>query len=159
MQLTQKQSLLHPTKKRCLSLPPRKAMTLCLWRGCYNYYYYYGSTAICWALAAFSVSWSHTQPIELLGRGSARRKGCYKQSKNANSLQKDILMKMNPTLSFLQTITTNLTFLLDQKIIRPMMRPVCFATVFPPKTIKESFGQVPCVQSVGTWWLHHGEND
>jgi hypothetical protein len=36
----------------------------------------YGSTALCWALAAFSVSWSFTQSVGLpLDGGSARRKG------------------------------------------------------------------------------------
>jgi hypothetical protein len=30
---------------------------------------YYGSTALYWALATFSVSWSCTQSVELLGRG------------------------------------------------------------------------------------------
>jgi hypothetical protein len=34
----------------------------------YYYYYYYCSTALCWALAAFSVSWSYTQSVKLLGR-------------------------------------------------------------------------------------------
>jgi hypothetical protein len=34
----------------------------------------YGSTALCWTLAFFSVSLSFIQSIELLGRGSARRK-------------------------------------------------------------------------------------
>jgi hypothetical protein len=29
----------------------------------------YGSTALCWALAAVSVSWSFTQSVGLLGRG------------------------------------------------------------------------------------------
>jgi hypothetical protein len=35
----------------------------------YYYYYYYGSTALCWALAAFSVSWSCTQSVEFSGTG------------------------------------------------------------------------------------------
>jgi hypothetical protein len=33
------------------------------------YYYYYGCTVLCWALAAFSVSWSYTQWVGLLRRG------------------------------------------------------------------------------------------
>jgi hypothetical protein len=35
---------------------------------CYCYNYYYGSTALCWALAASSVSWSYTQSVGILGR-------------------------------------------------------------------------------------------
>jgi hypothetical protein len=35
----------------------------------YYYYYYYGSTALCWALAAFSVSLSDTQLVGILGCG------------------------------------------------------------------------------------------
>jgi hypothetical protein len=30
---------------------------------------YYGSTSLWWALVAFSVSYSHTQSVGLLGRG------------------------------------------------------------------------------------------
>jgi hypothetical protein len=40
-------------------------------------FYYYGSTAICWVLAAFSVSWSYTQSVELLGRGISPPQGVY----------------------------------------------------------------------------------
>jgi hypothetical protein len=35
----------------------------------YSLNYYYGSTALCWALAAFWVSWSYTHSVGLLGRG------------------------------------------------------------------------------------------
>jgi hypothetical protein len=31
-------------------------------------FYYYGSPALCWALAAFSVSWPYTRSVGLLGR-------------------------------------------------------------------------------------------
>jgi hypothetical protein len=40
-------------------------------------FFYYRSTALCWALAAFSVSWSYTQSVELLGRGISRSQGRY----------------------------------------------------------------------------------
>jgi hypothetical protein len=36
---------------------------------CFSIYYYYGSTAICWALASFSVLIPYTQSVGLLGRG------------------------------------------------------------------------------------------
>jgi hypothetical protein len=39
--------------------------------------YYYGSTVLCWALAAFSVSWSYTQSVGLLGRGISPSQGLY----------------------------------------------------------------------------------
>jgi hypothetical protein len=39
----------------------------------------YGSTALCWALAAFSVSWSYTQSAGLLGRGISPSQGRYLQ--------------------------------------------------------------------------------
>jgi hypothetical protein len=51
-----------------------------------NYDYYYGSTALCWALAAFSVSLSYTQSVGLLGRGSACRKAAtYTQNKRTQT--------------------------------------------------------------------------
>jgi hypothetical protein len=50
----------------------------------YYYYYYCGSTAFHWALAAISVSWSYTQSIGLLGRGSARRKASTYTQNNTN---------------------------------------------------------------------------
>jgi hypothetical protein len=37
----------------------------------------YGSTALCWALAAFSVSWSFTQSVGLLERGISPSQGHY----------------------------------------------------------------------------------
>jgi hypothetical protein len=40
-------------------------------------YYYYGSTALCWALADFSVSWPYTQSVGLLGRGMSPSQGRY----------------------------------------------------------------------------------
>jgi hypothetical protein len=39
--------------------------------------YYYGSTALCWALAAFSVSLSYTRLVGLLGRGKNTSQGLY----------------------------------------------------------------------------------
>jgi hypothetical protein len=46
----------------------------------------YGSTALCWALAAFSVSWSFTQSVGLLGRGeSGRRKAAACTQNNTNT--------------------------------------------------------------------------
>jgi hypothetical protein len=51
-----------------------------------NYYYYFGSTSLCWASAAFSVSRSYTQSVELLGRGgSARRKAFTYTQNNTNT--------------------------------------------------------------------------
>jgi hypothetical protein len=44
---------------------------------CYYYYYYYCSTALCRALAAFSVSWSYTQSVGLTGRGISPSQGLY----------------------------------------------------------------------------------
>jgi hypothetical protein len=46
---------------------------------CYKLYcyYYYGSTALCWALAAFSVSWSYAQSVGPLGRGISPSQGRY----------------------------------------------------------------------------------
>jgi hypothetical protein len=41
------------------------------------FYYYYGSTALCWTLAAFSVSWSYTQLVGLLGLGISLSQGLY----------------------------------------------------------------------------------
>jgi hypothetical protein len=37
----------------------------------------YGSTALCWALSAFLVSWSFTQSVALLGRGISPSQGRY----------------------------------------------------------------------------------
>jgi hypothetical protein len=37
----------------------------------------YGSTALCWTLAAFSVSWSSSQSVGLLGRGISPSQGRY----------------------------------------------------------------------------------
>jgi hypothetical protein len=42
-----------------------------------NYYYYYDYTALCWALDPFSVSWSYTQPVGLLGWGISSSQGLY----------------------------------------------------------------------------------
>jgi hypothetical protein len=61
---------------------------LCLWLALWlltrhinnkasNYYYYYGSTALCWVLAAISVSWSYTQSVGLHGRGISPSQGLY----------------------------------------------------------------------------------
>jgi hypothetical protein len=40
-------------------------------------FYYYGSTALRWALAAFSVSWSNTQSVGLLWQGISSLQGLY----------------------------------------------------------------------------------
>jgi hypothetical protein len=50
----------------------------CLHYYYYYYYYYYCSTALCWALDAFfSVSWSYTQSVGLLGRGISLSQGLH----------------------------------------------------------------------------------
>jgi hypothetical protein len=41
----------------------------------------YGPTALCWALAAFSVSWFYTQSVWLLGRGISPAQGHYLQTR------------------------------------------------------------------------------
>jgi hypothetical protein len=48
--------------------------TLCKY---YITYYYYGFTALCWTLTAFSVSWSYTQSVGLVGRGISMSQGRY----------------------------------------------------------------------------------
>jgi hypothetical protein len=54
---------------------PLPAVSIILWLLgvllLHNYYYYYycGSAGLCWSLAAFSVSWSYTLSVRLLGRG------------------------------------------------------------------------------------------
>jgi hypothetical protein len=61
------------------------------------YYCYYGSTALCWALAAFSVSWSYTQSVGLLGRGISPlqslylRTEQYKHTINAHNIDMHVL--------------------------------------------------------------------
>jgi hypothetical protein len=42
-----------------------------------RYIYYYGSTALFWALTAFSVSWSCKQSVGFLGRGISPSQGLY----------------------------------------------------------------------------------
>jgi hypothetical protein len=49
--------------------------------------YYYGSMALCWALAAFSVSWSYTQSIGLLGRGISTSQGLYLHTEHKTETQ------------------------------------------------------------------------
>jgi hypothetical protein len=52
----------------------------------YYYYYYYCSTAYCWVLAAFLVSWSYTQSVGFRGRGgSACRKTTIYTQNNTNT--------------------------------------------------------------------------
>jgi hypothetical protein len=51
-------------KRECLAVVSN-SWAISKWR----YGYYYGSTALRWALVAFSVSWSYTQSVRLLGRG------------------------------------------------------------------------------------------
>jgi hypothetical protein len=43
----------------------------------YMDYYYYGARGLCWTFAAFSVSWSYTQSVGLLGRGISPSQGLY----------------------------------------------------------------------------------
>jgi hypothetical protein len=50
-------------------LPSKHPTALLNYYNYYYYYYYYGCTALCWAFAAFSDSWSYTQSIGLIGRG------------------------------------------------------------------------------------------
>jgi hypothetical protein len=40
-------------------------------------YYFYGSTSLCWASAAFSVSWFYTQSVGLLESGISPSQGRY----------------------------------------------------------------------------------
>jgi hypothetical protein len=44
---------------------------------------YYGSVALCWALAPFSVFWSYTLSVGLLRRGISPSQGLYKHRINA----------------------------------------------------------------------------
>jgi hypothetical protein len=46
---------------------------------------FHGSTAFCWTLAAFSVSWSFTQSVDFFGRGISPSQGCYLHTGNANT--------------------------------------------------------------------------
>jgi hypothetical protein len=55
-------------------LLPSHSIIHCL---CDCYYYYCSFTAFCWALAAFSVSWSYKQSVGLLGRGISPSQGLY----------------------------------------------------------------------------------
>jgi hypothetical protein len=51
-----------------------------------NSYYYYDSTAFCWALATFSVSWSYTHLVGLLGWGISLSQGlCLHTQSNTNT--------------------------------------------------------------------------
>jgi hypothetical protein len=66
--------------------------------------YYYGSTAHCWALAAFSISWYYIQSVKLLGRGTSLSKGPYvhteqhKHRINAHNTDIDVLVGFEPTI-------------------------------------------------------------
>jgi hypothetical protein len=50
-----------------------------------KYYYYDASTALCWALAVFSVSLSYTQSAGLLGQGINPSQGLYLHGINAHT--------------------------------------------------------------------------
>jgi hypothetical protein len=63
----------------CLSV----CLPVCL--SVYVYISIYGSRALCWSLAAFSVSWYFIQSVELLARGSARRKAVTYTQNNTNT--------------------------------------------------------------------------
>jgi hypothetical protein len=67
-------------------------------------YYYYGSTALCWALVAFSVSWSYTQSEDSLDGGLPRRKASTYTQNNINTEQKHIIQKPIPWVEFELTI-------------------------------------------------------
>jgi hypothetical protein len=45
----------------------------------------YGSTALYWSLAAFSVSWPFTQSVGLLGRGISPLHGCYLHTQDSTN--------------------------------------------------------------------------
>jgi hypothetical protein len=65
--------------------------------------FYYGSAALCWTLAAFSVSWSFTQSVGLLGRGSACRKAATCTHRTAQTQNKRTQTPM-PRVGFELTI-------------------------------------------------------
>jgi hypothetical protein len=54
---------------------------LCFWTWwqmlTFSNYYYYCSTTLCWALAVYSVPWSYTQSVRVLGRGISPLQGIY----------------------------------------------------------------------------------
>jgi hypothetical protein len=64
---------------------------VCLRNYYYYYFYYYGFIALCWALAAFSVSWSYTQSVGLPEQGISPLQGLcrhteqYKHSINGHN--------------------------------------------------------------------------
>jgi hypothetical protein len=64
-------------KRRFLKHTSHNAQTALLSVCLSIYLSIYGSTALCWTLAAFSVSWSYTQSVGLLGRGISLSQGRY----------------------------------------------------------------------------------
>jgi hypothetical protein len=68
------------------------------------YHFIYCSTVLCWAFAAFTVSWSFTPSVGLLDGGSARRKAvtCTLQHKHRINAHRHPCLKWdsNPRLSF-----------------------------------------------------------
>jgi hypothetical protein len=84
----------------------------------YYYYYYYCFTALFWALAAFSVYWSYTQSIWLLGRRISLSQGRYlhtEQHKHRiNAHNTDI-----PALSGIWTPDPNVQTSKDSSCLRP----------------------------------------
>jgi hypothetical protein len=66
----------------------------------FGYYYYYGCTALCWALAAFLVSWSYTQSAGLLVWGSARRKASTYTQNKINTEQTHTIQRSMPSMGF-----------------------------------------------------------
>jgi hypothetical protein len=69
----------------------------------YIIYYYYGSTALCRALPAFSVSWSYTQSVGLLRRGITPLQGLYLRTEQ----QKHRIKTHNTDINSLSGIRTH----------------------------------------------------
>jgi hypothetical protein len=97
------------------------------------YYYYYSSTALCWALAAFSVSWSYTQPVGRLGWGISPSQGLYLHSEQhkyrINAHNTDI-----HALSGIRTRDRRVLTSEDSSCLRPRghcdQHPVHYTTLF-----------------------------
>jgi hypothetical protein len=64
----------------------------------------HGSAALCWALSAFSVSWSFTQSVGLLGRGNSPSQGRYLHTEQHK--QNKCTQPFMPRVVFEHTIPT-----------------------------------------------------
>jgi hypothetical protein len=101
----------------------------------YVYYYYHGCTALCWVLAVFSVCWSYTQWVGLLGRGSARRKASTYTQSNTN--------RINPhnthihALSAIRTHDPNVRARENRPCLRPRGKYNLYTYVYTPSKIKQ----------------------